>query len=189
MTDIIYLFYEFAKIGLFAVGGGLATLPFIYKLINIHPAWFERSQLLDMVAVAESTPGALGVNMAIYAGNIVSGPLGGIATAIGIITPSIFIILIVAHFFDKFKNSPIKEKIFYGIRPASIGLVLSSGLIVVKDALFNVQLYNDSGLIKDLFRFKSIIFAIVLYIGIVRLKKHPIFFIAIAAIVGNIIRF
>ena len=106
MTYLL-LFYEFFKTGLFAVGGGLATLPFLYDMAARHPEWFTTSQLADMVAVSESTPGPLGVNMATYVGFITGGIPGALVATIGLVTPSIIIILIVAAFLKRFRERGI----------------------------------------------------------------------------------
>ena len=87
----LQLFYEFFKIGLFAIGGGLATLPFLYNLSD-KTAWFTHAQLADMIAVSESTPGAIGVNMATYVGYQTVGFFGGVIATIGLVFPSIIII-------------------------------------------------------------------------------------------------
>lgn len=188
IIKFLLLFYEFFKVGLFAVGGGLATLPFLYNLCNIHPDWLNRSSLLDMVAISESTPGALGVNMATYVGFTIEKMPGAIIATMGLVTPSIIIIVLVAKFLNKFKDNPTVEKVFYGIRPASIGLVMAAGFIVIKEALLNVEALSGGNII-DLFKMKSIIFAVILYIGMTKFKLHPIWFILISAVVGNLIVF
>ncbi|MGN1317624.1 MAG: chromate transporter [Lachnospirales bacterium] len=188
MIKLLLVIYEFFKIGLFAVGGGLATLPFLYNLSNIHPDWLNNSSLLDMVAISESTPGALGVNMATYVGYTIAKIPGGILSTLGLVAPSVIIIVIVAKFLDKFKDNPTVDKVFYGIRPASIGLIVAAGFLVIKEALLNVEALSGGDFL-GLFKIKSIIFAVVLYIGMTKFKIHPIWFILISAVVGNIIVF
>lgn len=136
MTYLL-LFYEFFKTGLFAVGGGLATLPFLYDMAARHPEWFTTSQLADMVAVSESTPGPLGVNMATYVGFITGGIPGALVSTIGLVTPSIIIILIVAAFLKRFRDSKLVNAVFYGLRPASTAMVASAGVSVAALALVN----------------------------------------------------
>ena len=102
----IQLFCEFFKIGLFAVGGGLATLPFLYDLASKYP-WFDATMLPNMIAISESTPGPIGVNMATYAGFSATGIIGGIIATLGLVTPSIMIIMIIASFLNKFKENPM----------------------------------------------------------------------------------
>lgn len=185
----VKLFYEFFKIGLFAIGGGMATLPFLYNLAAKYPDWYNTSQLMDMVAVSESTPGPLGINMSTYVGFTTGGVFGGVCSTLGLVVPSIIIILIVAKILDKVKDSPVVQKVIYGIRPASMGLIAAAAILVMKEALLNIELFKQTGTIIDLFRVKSVIFAVVLYLAIVKFKKHPIVYIAISALVGCIIKF
>ena len=178
---IVKLFYEFFKIGLFAIGGGMATLPFLYNLAGTHPDWFSTSQLMDMVAVSESTPGPMGVNMSTYVGFTTGG--------VCLVIPSIIVILIVAKILDKAKDNPTVQKVIYGIRPASMGLIAGAAVLVMKEALINVDLFKQTGNVTDLFEIKSIIFAVILYILMVKYKKHPIMYIAFSAVIGCIIKF
>lgn len=182
------LLYEFFKVGLFAIGGGLATLPFLQNL-SYKFGWYSIQELMNMVAISESTPGPMGVNMSTYVGFKTGGVFGGICSTMGLVIPSIIIIIIVASIFNKFKNSPIVDKIFSGIRPASMGLIAAAGFLVMKEALFDISLFRESGIFTDLFKFKSIIFGIILYIALVKFNKHPIFYIIAAAVIGIIFKF
>ena len=186
---IVRLFYEFFKIGLFAIGGGMATLPFLYNLAGTHPDWFNTSQLMDMVAVSESTPGPMGVNMSTYVGFTTGGIFGGVCATLGLVIPSIIVILIVAKILNKVKDNPTVQKVIYGIRPASMGLIAGAAVLVMKEALINVDLFKQTGNITDLFEIKSIIFAVILYILMVKYKKHPIIYVAFSAVIGCIIKF
>lgn len=186
---IVRLFYEFFKIGLFAIGGGMATLPFLYNLAGTHPDWFNTSQLMDMVAVSESTPGPMGVNMSTYVGFTTGGIFGGVCATLGLVIPSIIVILIVAKILNKVKDNPTVQKVIYGIRPASMGLIAGAAVLVMKEALINIDLFKQTGNIFDLFEIKSLIFAVILYIGMVKFKKHPIIYVAISALVGCIVKF
>ena len=91
----LQLFWEFFKAGLFSVGGGLATLPFLYD-ISDRLGWFTHAQIADMLAISESTPGPIGVNMATYAGFTSAGIPGGVVATLGLVTPSVIVILIIA---------------------------------------------------------------------------------------------
>lgn len=174
------LFYEFFKTGLFAIGGGLATLPFLYNMADKYP-WFDKAMLADMIAISESTPGPIGVNMATYAGFSGAGVLGGIIATIGLITPSIIIILIVASFLKKFKENKLVDCAFYGLRPAVCGLISSATFDIVCISLLNLDF---GGNLISLFKFKEILLFVVLFILIRKLKLHPIVFILGAAVVG-----
>ena len=147
---MIQLFLAFFKIGLFAVGGGLATLPFLYELAE-QTDWISVSDISNMVAVSESTPGPLGVNMATYVGFLKDGVPGGVIATIGLIMPSIIISLIIARMLVKFKNNKTVKDIFYGLRAASCGLIAVAGVGVAKIAFFGEKfrsefIYSDSGI-------------------------------------------
>lgn len=184
----LQLFWEFFKTGLFAVGGGMATIPFLYK-ISDATGWFTHADLANMIAVSESTPGPIGVNMATYVGYITGMGVSGIPTAIlgavtatiGLITPAIFIILVVAMFLKSFRDNKYVNSAFYGLRPASTGLIAAAGLSVAA-ANFFPEAFTLAG-----FNWKGAILAVVLIVltNIKKLSKlHPIVFIALSAVVG-----
>ncbi len=193
MKLLLTLFFEFFKTGLFAVGGGMATLPFLYDMSARHPDWFTTAQLADMIAVSESTPGPIGVNMATYVGFRTAGVLGGLITTLGLVAPSVIIILIVARVLKQFRENRYVDAAFYGLRPCSVGLIAAAGLLVVKIALFNPDAYAASGALLDLFNFKALILAAVLLVltrAVKQTKKlHPIFFILGSALVGVVFSF
>ena len=190
---LLTLFFEFFKTGLFAVGGGMATLPFLYDMSARHPDWFTTAQLADMIAVSESTPGPIGVNMATYVGFRTAGVLGGLITTLGLVTPSVIIILLIARVLKQFRENKYVDAAFYGLRPCSVGLIAAAGLLVVKIALFDCDAYALSGAISDLFRVKALILTAVLLVltrTVKATKKlHPIFFIFGSALVGVIFSF
>lgn len=187
------LFLEFFKTGLFAIGGGMATIPFLYDLAD-KTNWFTYNDLANMIAVGESTPGPIGVNMATYVGYVTGMNEGGILTAIfggviatlGLITPSVIVILIVAAVLKSFRESRYVESAFYGLRPASTGLIAAAGLSVIVTNLFDFS----AGLSLAAVNWKGLILAAVLWICTNKIKAtkgwHPIAFIGISALVGII---
>ncbi|MBS6374227.1 MAG: chromate transporter [Erysipelotrichaceae bacterium] len=179
------LIYEFFKIGLFAIGGGLATIPFLSELINRYH-WFTTSMLADMIAVSESTPGAIGINMATFAGFHTAGVWGGILATLGLIAPSIMIICIVAKLLKQFKDSPLIAALFYGLRPAVTALIASAGLNIFVTALFHMDALQDRSInVLTLFNLPCIVLFVILYYLSNRYKKlHPIVWIASAAVIG-----
>ena len=189
---LLQLFFEFFKTGLFAVGGGMATLPFLYD-ISARTGWYTTEMLADMIAVSESTPGPIGVNMATYVGFVTAGIPGAIIATLGLITPSIIIILLIARALKAFRENPYVEAGFYGLRPCSVGLIAAAGFLVIKLALFNTELYQESGKLIDLFDFKAIALAAVLLVCTRYVKKlkglHPIFFILASAVIGIVCAF
>jgi len=175
MLILVRLFYEFFKTGLFAIGGGLATMPFLYN-ISESTGWFSRSDLTNMIAVSESTPGPLGVNMATYVGFSVSGIPGGIIATLGLVCPAVVIIIIISKFLNKFKENPYVEAVFHTIRPTSTGLIVGACWGVVEITMFYVDKFNISSKLIDLFNFKSIIFALILFFLIKYTNKHPVIY-------------
>ncbi len=185
---LLRLMYEFAKTGLFSVGGGLATLPFLYE-ISDKTGWFTHADIADMIAVSESTPGAIGINMSTYAGFTTAGILGGFLATLGLALPSVIIILIIAKFLEKFRDNRLVEGAFYGLRPASIAMITAAGLNVARVALVNIPAFQASGSLGDLFIWKALILGIAIFIGQRKLKWHPVVFIAISAAVGILFKF
>lgn len=192
MMTIFRLFFEFMKIGMFSIGGGMATLPFLYDLSD-STNWFTHAQIADMLAVSESTPGPIGINMATYVGYTVAGVPGSLAATIGTIVPGIILVLVITMVLDKFRNNQYVEGAFYGLRPASTGLITSAGLLVAQITFFNFELYHQTNSIFSLFDYKAVILAIVLLIftrGVKSTKKlHPAVFIGISAVVGIVFSF
>ncbi len=179
----LQLFWNFFKTGLFSVGGGLATLPFLYEMSdNTH--WFTHADIADMIAISESTPGAIGINMSTYAGYMTGGIAGGLTATIGLACPSVIIILIIARFLDRFRDSSYVQKAFYGLRPASIAMISAAGINVVKIALINVSALTEGHDIIGFFHIPQIIMAVALFIAIKKLNWHPIVFLAISAVFG-----
>jgi len=170
------LFLEFFKIGLFAIGGGLATIPFLYNLSD-KTSWFQATDISNMIAISESTPGPLGVNMATYTGFLSNGLVGGIVATLGLICPSIIIIIIISKILNKFSENKLVKNIFYGLRAGVIALILLSGFNILKEALIAQNL--------SIKLFKTTLFIIILIL-LQKTKLHPIFFILIAGIIGGV---
>lgn len=190
MILYLRLFWEFFKTGLFAIGGGMATIPFLYE-ISDTTGWFSRTDLANMIAVSESTPGPIGVNMATYVGfitgmnngNTFTAILGAVIATIGLITPSVIVILIVAAVLKNFRDNKYINSAFYGLRPASTGLIAAAGLSVVVTSLF-----LGGEILLSSFNLKGLILAAALWVLTNLIKKtkelHPIVFIGLSAVVG-----
>ncbi len=189
----LLLFWEFFKTGLLAVGGGLATLPFLSNMADTTD-WFTHSQLADMVAVSESTPGPLGVNMATYVGYTTAGIPGALIATLGLITPSIIVILIIAGFLKSFRDNRFVNSVFLCLRPASTGLIVASGLSVAAMTFFGVS--DIASITLDAvkaFDWKALVLAVILLVvtrWIKPTKKlHPIVWILASAVVGVVFSF
>ncbi|MGN0452843.1 MAG: chromate transporter [Ruminococcus sp.] len=189
---MIYLqmFWEFFKTGLFAIGGGMATIPFLYDMSD-KTGWFTHNDLANMIAVGESTPGPIGINMATYVGfvtgmnefGVPGAILGAIVSIVGLVTPSLIIILIIASVLKNFRDNRLVNHAFYGLRPASTGLIAAAGISV----LFS-NLFIGSELTLSAFNWEGLILAVILWIltNLIKPTKklHPIVFIGISAAAG-----
>lgn len=181
------LFFEFFKTGLFSVGGGLATLPFLYEM-STKTGWFSHADIADMIAISESTPGAIGINMSTYAGYTTAGIWGGICATVGLALPSLLIILVIARFLDHFSENRHVKNAFYGLRPASIAMISAALVNVVKVALVNPGAFQKSGNFLDLFRPVPILLAVILFFTMKKVKIHPVAFLAVSAVIGIILK-
>lgn len=177
------LFIEFFKTGLFAIGGGLATLPFLTEMAD-KTGWFTREMLADMIAVSESTPGPIGVNMATYVGFHTAGILGALVSTIGLVSPSIVIILIVARFLQKFSENKLVKGAFYGLRPAVAALILAASIEVIRMALFTLPTEGVFTPWWNAIFWPGLALFIVLFFAMRKWKVHPIIFIALSAGAG-----
>lgn len=169
MNTYFYLVLEFMKTGLFAIGGGLATLPFLRELAMRYP-WFTMEDLLDMIAISESTPGPIGINMATFAGYNAGGVPGAIIATLALVFPSIVVIVIIASFMERFQKSVVIQRGFYLLRAATAGLIAG--------AVFEVVITSVSQLVS-LLMFGTLIILIWKFP-----KIHPIAFIVVSALLG-----
>ena len=182
---LLTLYWEFFKAGLFAVGGGLATLPFL-RTMGEQFGWFTPQQLADMVAVSESTPGPIGVNMATYVGYTNAGIPGAVIATLGLITPSVIIILIIAKVLQKFRSNKYVDMGFYGMRPASTALITAALIGLMAVCLFGASGIKGFAATASLSAKPLILFAALMVVTNIKKIKdlHPIVFIAVSAVIG-----
>ena len=186
---LLRLCWEFFKTGLFAVGGGLATIPFLYEISDKF-GWFSHQDILNFIAVAEATPGPVGINMATYAGFTTTGWLGAILATLSLALPSFIVILIVAKILDRFRSNRFVNGGFHYLRPASTALIAAAGFNVLLVVFFNVEqlTFDMFGRLTEVFTEINWI-AIAMFAGLYILMKifkkvHSIFFILLAAALG-----
>ena len=169
------LYWEFFKIGLFAIGGGLATIPFLYQLTVNFPSWISSVDVADMIAISQSTPGPMGINMATYTGFKTIGMFGGLTATLGLVTPSVIIIVIIAKFLTHFDNKWYVKDSFYGLRPTVLALICYA-----VSNIFVLSMYNGSSIRVT----ESIIFVAVFFLYRKLTKVHPVIWVVIGAILG-----
>ena len=178
----LILFLEFFKVGLFTIGGGLASLPFLYELAEKY-TWITKSMIADMIAISQSTPGPIGINMATYVGFKSGGILGGIIATFATVLPSFIIIIIIANFLNKFKNSKLVDSAFKGLRPAVTGLIAVAWFEIIRISIINVN-----SLFDIVINLKALIVFLAILLLTKKFDKHPIVFIGIGALVGIIFK-
>ena len=181
MTELLTICLEFLKTGFFAVGGGLATLPFLTQMQQKYQ-WFTAEDLANMIAVSESTPGPMGVNMSTYVGYANQGILGALTATLSLVFPSLVVIMVIARFLDKYQENPLVQNMFSFMRPAVSGLIAAAGYSVLRIALFR----EADTFLASINWLSVALFAILLTLTQIKpLKKiHPAAFIAAGALVG-----
>jgi chromate transporter len=179
MKLLLLLYLEFFKVGLFSIGGGMATIPFLQEL-SVKYGWFDQKFFADMIAISESTPGPIGVNMATYVGYHTAGIPGGIISTLGLISPSIIIILLISRLLTHFKENKYVQSTFYILRPLATGLVIAATIQILKIALFIPEAHN----FIEAIRVKEILLFSLMLVSIFSLKKNPTFYIIAGAVIG-----
>ena len=183
------LFWEFFKTGLFAVGGGLATLPFLHDIATKFD-WFTVRELSDMLAISEATPGPIGVNMATYAGYNAAYILGAVVSTLALVMPSVIVICIVARFLKKYNESRIVNGMFYTLRPATAAIVTSAVAGIFVESVMDTSLIGTGASLTQIVSLPALgLFAVVLTGVIAAGKKvHPLVFIAFGAAAGILLK-
>ncbi len=174
---LLQLFWEFFKTGLFAIGGGMATVPFLFD-ISARTGWFTTSELANMIAISESTPGPIGVNMATYVGFETAGIIGGVIATLGLMAPSVIISILVIKVLLHFMDKPVVGVVFKHIRPAVIGLILFAFWKLAKLTFFGAE--------NTILWLPLAAFAVLLFCMTMFKKVHPIVWIGVGALFGII---
>ncbi len=185
ISGLLFLFCIFFYVGLFAVGGGLVAASFMQQILVERYHLISAEKFYSMLAISESTPGPIGINLATYCGTELYGPIGGIVVTLGEILPSLIIIMIVARFFMNMQKKPVVQAAFSGLRPATSGMVLVAAMNIFLLALLNIPSFKITGVLLDLFRWKSVVFYIISLFVLFRFRKvHPVFIVIAGAFFG-----
>lgn len=185
ITTLLQIAFEFFKTGLFTVGGGLATLPFLLDIAERYPHWYSAQTVMDMIAISESTPGPLGVNMATFAGYNIAGFWGALVATLSLISPTLIIASIAARFLAKFNDNPTVQAALVGLRAAGTGMITAAGIGVFQVAVLNFTGYQITGNIADLVNIVALVLFLVFVAAMYKFKNiHPVVFMGIAAAMG-----
>ncbi|MGD1822607.1 MAG: chromate transporter [Pleomorphochaeta sp.] len=179
LTNLLLLFVEFFKIGLFTIGGGLAAIPFINDLSINYPTWITSTDISNMIAISQSTPGPLGVNMATFTGYNVAGVLGGVVASIALAMPAFIIIMIISRYLDHFNQKWYVKDAMYGIKSVVLALI-----IFAVSKIFIISLFRENNSLR-LLEFSIYIIFVILY---KKIKIHPLFFILAGALIGIVFK-
>jgi len=188
--NLLLLYLEFFKIGIFAVGGGLATLPFLFQMADdrftfIRQAgWLSTEQIGNFIAIAQCSPGAIGVNIAAQTGFLYGGVGGGFLAVLGLVSPAIIVISVIARALLSIKQNKIAAAVFSGLRPAAAGLLCAAGWGVWKLALYNPA----AGVWHGFIRPRETLLCAALFALIVKFKGHPVIYVALGAAAGILLR-
>ena len=175
------LFYTFFTIGLFTFGGGYAMLPLIQKQVVAND-WMDVSQIMDFIAVSETTPGPFAINIATYVGTQMGGVLGAMCATLGVVMPSFIIILLVARAYEKFKTSRLVAGAMTGLRPVVIGLIGSAVLSMALEVFFASGI--SLAVVTGYWFVASLVIAAVAFVLVFKCKVHPVLMILVSAALG-----
>ncbi|MCL2277145.1 MAG: chromate transporter [Treponema sp.] len=179
--NLFILYLEFFKTGLFAVGGGLATIPFFFQMAETYE-WLDYETVGNFLAIAQSAPGAIGINMASLTGFKSAGIAGSVISALGLVSPAIIIIIALSHFLKSFNDNKIVVSVFAALRPAAFGLLACAFFLALKLALYDPSAPS----ILESFRITEFILFVILFLAIIKLKGHPVIYVAAGAAAGII---
>ncbi len=185
ILGLFHLFCIFFYVGLFAIGGGLVAATFMQQVLVEKYGVISQEKFYSMLAISESTPGPIGINLATYCGCEVYGPVGGVITTFGEVLPSLIIIMLIAKFFADFQKKPLVQAAFTGLRPATGGMVLVALANVFLITILNVEAFRASGQVADLVQIKQTVFYVIALAVLFFVKKiHPVFIVAAGAVFG-----
>lgn len=185
--SLLELFGIFFYVGLFTIGGGLVAITLMQEAI-VERGLVSPEQFYNMVAISESTPGPIGVNMATFLGFELYGVPGAVVTTLGEVLPSIIVILVIAKFLSAFKDKPLVQNVFVALRPAATGLIIVATLNIFVLALMNIPSsfadLKSPETLKNLFDWKNLFFYFMAFLLVLKTKIHPVFIVALGAVFG-----
>jgi len=181
--SLAFLFGIFFYVGLFTIGGGLVAISLMQQEI-VARGLISPERFFSMVAVSESTPGAIGINLATYIGNEFYGLWGGIITTMGTVLPSLIVIILIARHFGKFQEKPLVQDAFYGLRAGSTGMIAVAAWNVFFVSVLTLPRYRETRAFADVVDWKALILFAVTAVLYRRLRWHPVVFILFGAVVG-----
>lgn len=186
MINYLLLMYEFIKVGLFSVGGGYATLPFLYHIAEVYN-WYSAKELVDMLAVSSITPGPVGINVATFAGFKTGGLLGALIATASVMLPSYLLVIVIYKLLNRFNENFYVQAVLYAVKPAGCALIAAVAVRLFRDYILrNVDVFN----IYDITAFvdiKALLLLVGLFVMSIKIKKDPLVYLGVAALFGIIL--
>jgi chromate transporter len=183
---LLKLFFTFFYVGLFTIGGGLVAITIMFDPI-VGAGLITSEEFYNMVAISESTPGPIGINMATYVGFKLFGVLGGVATTMGTVLPSLIIIVIVAKYFAAFHEKPLVKAAFYGLRPTTSGMIAVAAAKVLAITIVTPAAFSIRGALFDCINVAEVVFYAAACVVLFKTKLHPLFIVLAGAAFGMLV--
>jgi chromate transporter len=182
---LIHLFFVFFQVGLFTIGGGLVAITILQRFVEMYQ-WVSQELFIDMIAVSQSTPGPIGVNMATFVGFAQYGVIGSVIATLGMVVPSILVIYVISKFLNAYQHNVYIKHGMSSIRPVVIGLITAAALIIGEVSLISYITINNLGIEKEQIvpQWDKMLFLLLIGFAIFKFQKHPIIYLAIGAVVG-----
>ena len=187
MNEIFLLAFEYMKIGAVAIGGGYTVIPFLYYLVDKYK-WFDVSEITQMIAISNLTPGPIGINMATFVGVKVGGVLGSTFVTIAFMIPSFFIVMFLAKFLKKNSDNPLINNIMYGLRPAAVALIGVAGLKIMTHTVFHLNKFMQTHRLLDFISLKAFVLLVFFTFMGLKFRKNPMILIVLAVILGFFVK-
>lgn len=183
---LLNMFFSFFKVGLFTIGGGLVAIPIMQDYV-LKYQWISEKEFVDMIAISQSTPGPIGINLATYVGASQYGLLGSIVVTIAMVLPSFIIITIVSKFLLHFDDNKYVKAVLKSIRPVVVGIILAAGFFIANVSFIHMDNFLETKSIAALIDIKSFIVFIIFFGVMFKIKKHPILYIVIGGVLGIVL--
>ncbi len=183
--SLFQLFLVFLYVGMFTIGGGLVAITLMQQEL-VGRGLITAERFYNMVAISESTPGPIGINMATYIGYEMYGIPGGIIATIGTVLPSLVVIIVIARYFGKFQEKPLVKAAFFGLRAGTTGMIAVAAFQVILVAVLSLDSFSRTGRWQDIADWRAFAFLCIIFVLQVKIDWHPVFFIILGAVFGII---
>lgn len=181
--SLLSMFFAFFKIGLFTIGGGLVAIPIMQNYV-LEYNWIDKGAFVDMIAISQTTPGSIGINVATFIGFVKFGIIGSVVITLGMVLPSLIITSIIARLVHYSRDNKWSMALLKGIRPAALGAIGAASFFIAEVSVLTLDRYSETRQLMDMFNVKSLIMFLIIFISMFKIKIHPIAYIVIGGVLG-----